>query len=77
MYQQKTFANGIRFYGEQISNVRTAAVGIWVKAGSATELDSENGLSHFLEHLFFKGTERRSYRQIAQEFANMGIQSNA
>jgi len=77
MYQQKTFANGIRFYGEQISNVRTAAVGIWVKAGSATELDSENGLSHFLEHLFFKGTERRSYRQIAQEFDNMGIQSNA
>lgn len=77
MYQQQTLANGIRFYGEYIPQVRTASVGIWVKAGSATELEQENGLSHFLEHLFFKGTETRNYKQIAAEFDNLGIQSNA
>ena len=77
MYQQQTLANGIRFYGEYIPQARTASVGIWVKAGSATELEQENGLSHFLEHLFFKGTETRNYKQIAAEFDNLGIQSNA
>ncbi len=77
MYQEKILSNGIRFYGEYIPQVRTASVGIWVKAGSSTESDAENGLSHFLEHLFFKGTEKRSYKQIAEEFDNLGIQSNA
>jgi predicted Zn-dependent peptidase len=52
-------------------------MGIWVKAGSTTETETENGLSHFLEHMFFKGTEKRSYKQIAEEFDNIGAQSNA
>ena len=77
MYRNSVLSNGIRLFGEVLPGVRTASVGIWVKAGSATERDEENGLSHFLEHLFFKGTATRDYKQIAAEFDNLGIQSNA
>ena len=77
MYRNSVLSNGIRLFGEILPGVRTASVGIWVKAGSATERDEENGLSHFLEHLFFKGTATRDYKQIAAEFDNLGIQSNA
>ncbi len=77
MFSKKTISNGIHFFGESLSSMRSAAVGIWVKAGSSTETDGENGLSHFLEHMFFKGTEKRSYKQIAEEFDDIGAQTNA
>ena len=77
MYQEKMLSNGIRVYMEQMPGLHSAAVGIFVKAGSSTELTVENGLSHFLEHMFFKGTEKRDYKQIAAAFDNMGVQTNA
>ncbi len=77
MMIEKTLSNGIRFVGERIPYFRSVSVGIWVKVGSATEQESENGLSHFLEHMLFKGTKKRSYKDIAQEFDNIGAQSNA
>lgn len=77
MYCEKILKNGIRFFGEQNKNARSVAVGIFVKAGSATEIETENGLSHFLEHMLFKGTKRRDYQQIAEDFDHLGVQSNA
>lgn len=72
-----TLSNGLKVYGEYLPNMRSATIGIWTKTGSAAETMEENGMSHFLEHMFFKGTERRSYQQIAQEIDNMGAQANA
>lgn len=72
-----TLPNGIRVVTEQMPAVRTAAMGIWVGAGSRYEPASLHGISHFLEHLFFKGTERRSALEIAQAVDDIGGQMNA
>jgi len=69
--------NGIRVLTEQMPHVRTAAMGIWVGAGSRYEPAPQHGITHFLEHLFFKGTERRSALEIAQAVDDMGGQMNA
>ncbi len=52
-----TLSNGLKVYGEYLPNMRSATIGIWTKTGSAAETMEENGMSHFLEHMFFKGTE--------------------
>ena len=72
-----TLSNGLKVYGEYLPGMRSATVGIWTKTGSVAESAAENGMSHFLEHLFFKGTKNRNYRQIAQEIDNIGAQANA
>ncbi len=72
-----TLPNGIRVLTEQMPAVRTAAMGIWVRVGSRYELATQHGISHFLEHLFFKGTERRSALAIAQSVDDIGGQMNA
>ena len=77
MFDQLTLPNGLRIIGEQIPHVRSVSVGIWVGAGSQNETPEENGLSHYLEHMLFKGTERRSARQIAEEMDAVGGQMNA
>lgn len=77
MFIEKRLKNGIRFYGEKMEGMRSVSMGIWVKAGSVTENDRQNGMSHFIEHMLFKGTEKRTYKQIAEEFDNIGGQSNA
>ncbi|MGB9886343.1 MAG: M16 family metallopeptidase [Moorellales bacterium] len=77
MYQKVTLPNGTRLVVEEIPYFRSAAVGIWVKAGSRDEEPSLRGVSHFLEHLLFKGTVRRSARQIAQELEAVGGVLNA
>ncbi|MFZ6017233.1 MAG: M16 family metallopeptidase [Nitrospirota bacterium] len=62
---------------ESVKNMRSVALGIWVKVGSRNELPDRNGVSHFLEHMFFKGTKKRSARDIAVEIDSMGGDLNA
>ena len=64
--------NGVRLVTEQIPGVRSAAVGVWLKQGSAHETPDVLGVSHFLEHLVFKGTERRSAHEIALSLESLG-----
>lgn len=70
-------SNGVRILLEQIPAVRSAAIGIWVGTGSRNETKENNGVSHFLEHMFFKGTETRSAREIAESFDRIGGHVNA
>jgi predicted Zn-dependent peptidase len=62
---------------EKIPYVQSVAVGIWVKAGSVDEDESNSGISHFIEHMLFKGTESRSAKQIAEDIDKIGAQINA
>lgn len=77
LINKTTLPNGIRVLTEQMPQVRTAAMGIWVGAGSRYEPAPQHGITHFLEHLFFKGTERRSALEIAQAVDDIGGQMNA
>src|SRR5262249_44444858 len=69
--------NGIRVLTEPIAEFTSTTVGIWVENGSSYEPAEKNGISHFLEHLFFKGTERRSAKAIAEEIDSVGGGLNA
>jgi predicted Zn-dependent peptidase len=69
---KKTAANGIRYVCEQIPTVRSVAVGVWCCAGVADEPPALNGISHLIEHMFFKGTTRRTAAQIAAEIDGVG-----
>lgn len=73
----RTLKNGIRVALEEIPYVRSISFGIWVKNGSRNERPQENGVSHYIEHMMFKGTENRSARQIAEEMDALGGQINA
>lgn len=77
MVQQTTLDNGIQVITEEISYVHSVSVGIWVQAGSRDERSGENGISHFIEHMLFKGTKRRSAHQIAKEIDAVGGVLNA
>ena len=77
MVHINTCQNGVRIVSEQIDHVRSLSVGIWVNAGSRYELPQENGITHFIEHMLFKGTYTRSARQIAEEFDRIGGEINA
>ena len=73
----RTLDNGIKVALESIPYVRSISFGIWVKNGSRNELPRENGVSHYIEHMMFKGTENRTARQIAEEMDALGGQINA
>ncbi len=77
MYIRHILPNGVRIISEKIDNVRTASVGIWVGNGSRYEPAELNGISHFIEHMIFKGTEKRSARHIAIAIDALGGQANA
>jgi predicted Zn-dependent peptidase len=62
---------------EPLKNMRSVAIGIWVKVGSRNEALDENGISHFLEHMFFKGTHKRTAKDIAIEIDSLGGELNA
>ena len=76
-FDQITLKNGLRIIGERIPHFRSVSVGFWVGSGSQYETPDEAGLSHFLEHMVFKGTEKRTTRQIAEEMDKVGGQLNA
>lgn len=69
--------NGLTVLVEPMPYLRSVSIGAWVKAGSMLEAPSENGLSHFMEHMAFKGTQKRTARQIAEEMDAVGGQLNA
>lgn len=77
MYDQWTLGNGLRVAGERLTHLRSCSVGVWVRVGSMMEKPEENGLSHFIEHMVFKGTKKRSARDIAEEMDAVGGQLNA
>lgn len=72
-----TLPNGLRVATESNLASRTATVGVWIDAGSRFETEETNGTAHFLEHMIFKGTERRNARQLEEEIENMGGHLNA
>jgi predicted Zn-dependent peptidase len=69
--------NGLRVVLENIPTVRSVAIGIWIGTGSRNETPENNGVSHFLEHMFFKGTKTRTAKEIAESFDSIGGQVNA
>jgi predicted Zn-dependent peptidase len=70
-------ANGLTVITHHMPHLETVALGIWVKAGARDELAEENGIAHFLEHMAFKGTKRRSAFDIAEQIENVGGEINA
>ncbi len=77
MIKQKTLDNGIRLIYEPMEHMRSVALGVWVDTGSVRETDETAGASHFIEHMNFKGTERRSAEDIAIEMDAVGGNLNA
>jgi predicted Zn-dependent peptidase len=69
--------NGIRILTQKIPHTRSVSMGVWVDVGARDETAAESGLSHFIEHMIFKGTRRRSAYQIAKEFDAIGGHTNA
>ena len=77
MAKEIKLENGISIIIEKNTMVRSAALGIWVASGSVYEDDLTHGVSHFIEHMMFKGTENRSARQIAEDMDKIGATFNA
>lgn len=73
----ETLNNGIQVIGEQIDHVSSVTIGCWAKSGSLYENQNEGGISHFIEHMIFKGTKKRTATQIAYEMDSIGGQINA
>ncbi len=72
-----TLPNGLRIVTEQMPGLQSASAGVWVQAGGRHERAAQNGIAHFLEHMAFKGTRRRSALQIAEEIEDVGGYINA
>ncbi len=76
-YKKTVLDNGIRVVSEKIPHVRSISLGIWADVGSRDENANLNGISHFLEHMVFKGTRKRNVREIAQSLESLGGYLNA
>jgi predicted Zn-dependent peptidase len=72
-----TLRNGMRIVSDSMESVETVSVGVWVEVGTRHEHPDVNGISHLLEHMAFKGTRRRSAREIAEEIETVGGHLNA
>lgn len=77
MFKKYRLDNGIPLVTERIRNMHSVALGIWVKVGSRYEPPEKNGISHFLEHMFFKGTRKRTAKDIAVDIDSIGGDLNA
>ena len=77
MYRKLILENGVRLVTERIPTLKSVTVGIWVNAGSRDELPAQAGFSHFIEHMFFKGTTSRSASDISREIDALGGEMNA
>src|SRR5271166_3304206 len=67
-----TLKNGVRVISEEMSHVRSVSLGVWIRTGSRRETSEENGVSHFIEHMLFKGTKNRSAEDIARSVDSIG-----
>src|SRR3989449_11534355 len=70
--RKDVFPNGLAIVTEAIPNVRSVSMGIWLRTGSRHEREAENGISHFLEHMVFKGTTNRTAEEIARSADSIG-----
>ena len=77
MYNLYTLKNGLRIVTEKNEAVKSVSVGVMVQNGSRNETLEMNGISHFIEHMFFKGTDKRKQKEIAASVENLGGQINA
>ena len=75
--QKTTLKSGVRVITEEMIEAESSSIGIWVKTGSRDEPAHLNGMSHFIEHMLFKGTERRSAHDISREIESVGGVLNA
>src|SRR6476469_5826097 len=69
--------SGLTVVTEHMPHLESVALGTWIKSGSRNETADEHGIAHLLEHMAFKGTKRRTARQIAEEIENVGGELNA
>ncbi len=76
-FRKTTLENGVRVLSERIPSVRSISVGVWVATGSRDERAAERGISHFLEHMVFKGTRKRRMHHIARRMESVGGYLNA
>ena len=76
-YQKTILGNGIKVITEEIPYLKSVSIGVWAISGSRDEQPQDNGISHFIEHLLFKGTERRTAFEIAKEIDSVGGTLNA
>ncbi|MGE4282203.1 MAG: M16 family metallopeptidase [Clostridia bacterium] len=77
MYKLHTFKNGVRVVSEYIPYVRSVSLGVWIGNGSRRESKQNSGISHFIEHMLFKGTQSRTAKEIAESIDFIGGQLNA
>ena len=77
MVKVKNYENGLKVIVNEIEYVQSVTMGIMVGVGSAYETESENGISHFIEHVNFKGTQKRTAFDISDEIDSIGAQINA
>lgn len=77
MYKIHTLKNGLTIIGEEIPYLKSISLGVWINSGSRIEDEKISGVSHFIEHMLFKGTKNRSSKEIASEIDNLGGQINA
>lgn len=77
MYKKVVFDNGVRVVVERMTSVRSVSIGIWTQVGSRHEQEGQEGLSHFIEHMMFKGTRRRTASQISNDIDALGGEMNA
>ena len=77
MYKVHTLKNGLTIIGEEIPYLKSISLGVWINAGSRIENEKISGVSHFVEHMLFKGTKNRTSKMIASEIDNLGGQINA
>ena len=76
-YQKTILPNGVRIVTEEIPHVRSLSLGFWLETGSRDEIPANNGISHFIEHMVFKGTKKRNVKEIAQSIESVGGYLNA
>jgi len=77
LYRKLVLDNGVRVVTERMPTLKSVTVGIWVNTGSRDELPSQAGYSHFIEHMLFKGTRKRSSAEISREIDALGGEMNA
>ncbi|MBS6509469.1 MAG: insulinase family protein [Paraclostridium bifermentans] len=77
MYKTHILSNGLTIIGEEIPYLKSITLGVWVNAGSRIENEELGGISHFIEHMLFKGTKNRTSKEIASTIDNLGGQINA
>lgn len=75
--RKKVLSNGLTIASEAMPHLRSASLGVWIRTGSRSETAENSGISHFIEHLLFKGTKSRSTKQIAETIDSIGGQLNA